>query len=66
MVNVTIPGDIDGSFTVDLGDLVILAKTYNSKPGDARWNPNADIDVSGQVDLGDLVILAQHYNQHYP
>jgi len=66
MVNVTIPGDIDGSFTVDLGDLVILAKTYNSKPGDARWNPNADIDGSGQVDLGDLVILAQHYNQHYP
>ena len=65
-LKVTIPGDIDGSFTVDLGDLVILAKTYNSKLGDARWNPNADIDGSGQVDLGDLVILAQHYNQHYP
>lgn len=66
VIKVTIPGDVDGSFAVDLGDLVLLAKAYNSVPGQAKWNPNADIDGSGQVDLGDLVALAQHYNQHYP
>ena len=63
---VTIPGDIDGDFKVDLGDLVSLALAYNSKPSDARWNPNADIDGSGQVDLGDLVVMALHYGQHRP
>lgn len=65
-VTVTIPGDVDGDFKVDLGDLVGLAMAYGCKPGDARWNPNADIDGSGQADLADLIILAQHYNQQYP
>jgi hypothetical protein len=63
---VTIPGDIDGNFKVQLQDLVILAMAYGSKPGDSNWNPNADIDGNNVVGLSDLVILAQHYGQHYP
>ena len=64
MVTVTIPGDIDGDFKVDLGDLVGLALAYGSKPGGARWNPNADIDGNGEVGLSDLVIISQYYGQH--
>ena len=63
---VTTPGDLDGNFQVQLADLVILAKAYNSKPGSPNWNPNTDIDNNGAVGLSDLVILAQHYGQHYP
>jgi hypothetical protein len=63
---VTIPGDIDGDFTVGLKDLVILANAYGSKPGDLNWNPSADIDSNAAVGLSDLVALAQHYGQHYP
>jgi parallel beta-helix repeat protein len=66
MITVTIPGDIDGNFKVQLADLVTLAKAYGSKPGDSNWNPNADIDGNGVVGLSDLVILARHYGQHYP
>jgi hypothetical protein len=62
----TIPGDINGDFKVNLQDLVSLASAYGSKPGDANWNPNADIDGNGVVGLSDLVILAAHYGQHYP
>jgi hypothetical protein len=62
----TIPGDLDGNFQVQLTDLVILAKAYSSKPGSPNWNPNADIDGNGAVGLSDLVILAQHYGQHHP
>jgi hypothetical protein len=61
----TIPGDLDGNFQVQLADLVTLAKAYSSKPGSPNWNPNADIDGNGAVGLSDLVILAQHYGQHY-
>lgn len=64
--NVTIPGDLNGDFKVNLEDLVLLAMAYGSKPGDANWNPNADIDKSGAVGLSDLVILALHYGQQYP
>lgn len=62
----TIPGDLDGNFQVQLTDLVILAKAYSSTPSSPNWNPNADIDGNGVVGLSDLVILAQHYGQHYP
>jgi outer membrane protein assembly factor BamB len=65
-VVVTIPGDLNGDFRVNLQDLVILANAYGSKPGDPNWNPNADIDGNGAVGLSDLVILAQHYGQHNP
>jgi hypothetical protein len=62
-ITVTIPGDVNGDFKVDLKDLVILASAYGSKPGAPNWNPNADIDGKGTVGLSDLVILAQHYGQ---
>jgi hypothetical protein len=62
-ITVTIPGDINGDFKVDLTDLVLLAQAYGSKPGDSNWNPNADIDGGGVVGLSDLVILTQHYGQ---
>lgn len=62
---VTVPGDIDGNFKVQLNDLVLLAQAYGSKPGDSKWNPNADIDSNLAVGLSDLVILAQHYGEQY-
>lgn len=65
-VTVTIPGDIDGSFNVQLQDLVLLALSYGSRPGDPRWSANADLDSNNIVGLQDLVIQALHYGQHYP
>lgn len=66
ILKVTIPGDVNGDFTVGLIDLVNLAIAYGSKLGDSDWNPNADIDGNSAVGLSDLVMLAQHYGQHYP
>ncbi|HVP16121.1 MAG TPA: dockerin type I domain-containing protein [candidate division Zixibacteria bacterium] len=60
-VTVTIPGDINGDYTVSLQDLAILANAYGSKPGSPNWNPNADINGDNTVNLQDLVILALHY-----
>ena len=66
LMKVTIPGDIDGNFRVQLSDLVLLAQAYGSRAAVSNWNPNGDIDGNGVVGLSDLVILAQHYGQHYP
>jgi parallel beta-helix repeat protein len=63
-VIVTIPGDINGKYSVDLTDLVILANSYGSGPNSGRWNANADIDDNGVVGLTDLTLLAVHYAQH--
>jgi len=66
MVQVTIPGDTNGDFKVNLKDLVLLSQAYESKPDSANWNPNADIDGDGIVSSLDFTIIAQHYGQHYP
>ena len=66
MVKVTIPGDINGDFNVQLLDLVLFATAYNSYLGEPKWNPNADIDNNLVANLADLVIVAKHYGQHYP
>lgn len=65
-VIVTIPGDIDGNFMVDIYDAILLAGKYNSKPTTPGWNPNADINSDNEVDIFDALILAGHYGEHYP
>jgi hypothetical protein len=62
-VIVTIPGDLNGDYTVNLSDLVILAKAYGTMPGDTNWNANADINGDGKVSLSDLTILAKNYHK---
>jgi parallel beta-helix repeat protein len=65
-VKVTIAGDINGDFIVDIYDAILLAGAYNSVPTSPNWNPNADINGDIIVDIYDAIILANHYNQHYP
>jgi len=65
-IAVTIPGDLNGDFRVNLADLSILVLAYGSRPRDPNWNSNADLALRGIIDLTDLVTLASHYGQHYP
>jgi len=65
-VVITIRGDINGDFTVDIYDAIVLAGVYNSKPGNPNWSINADINGDNIVDIYDAIILANHYNQHFP
>jgi len=62
-VIVTIPGDLNGDFKVNLLDVAIIAHAFGSTPTSANWNPNADIDDNGTVNMSDIAILARHYGQ---
>jgi hypothetical protein len=65
-VSVTIPGDVDGDFDVDLYDATRLFGCYGLSMGKAGFIAECDIDNSGQVFLFDAVILLGHYGQKYP
>ncbi len=65
-VVVTIPGDVDGDFDVDLFDAVKLLKCYGAKKGQPNYDPHCDIDGDGDIDLFDAVILLKHYGQKAP
>jgi len=66
IVTVTIPGDVDGDFDVDLYDAVKLLARYGARIGDPQYDPVYDIDNDGRIFLYDAVILLSHYGQKYP
>jgi hypothetical protein len=57
--------DLNRDGKVDLADLVMLAKAWDSRPGDPNWNPDCDLAAPfGVIGLTDLVTLALHYGEH--
>jgi outer membrane protein assembly factor BamB len=65
-VVVTIPGDVDGNFWVEIYDIVKICVSYNSKMGDPQYKPNLDMDGDGDIDIFDVVIACIHYGQKDP
>jgi hypothetical protein len=68
LLRVTIPGDINGDWVVDIYDAIRLAGHFNehlpwSHP---QIDPNIDINNDGFIDIYDAIILANNYNRHYP
>jgi len=62
---VTIPGDVDGDFDVDIYDMVLISGAYVSQLGEPQYNANCDIDDDGDVDIYDVVIAAENYGEKY-
>jgi DMSO/TMAO reductase YedYZ molybdopterin-dependent catalytic subunit len=63
---VTIPGDVNGNYMVNMGDVVDILKAFGSTIGMPNYNANCDIKGNGKIDMGDVVIALTHFGQHYP
>lgn len=61
-------GDINGDGVVELMDFFLISMAYNSRPGEANWDPRCDIcpwpDGDGVVELMDFWLISQHYLEH--
>jgi hypothetical protein len=66
LVLVTIPGDVDGNFKVDMTDVMLILSAFGSKTGQPRYIANSDIDGSLQIDMTDVMICFANFGQHYP
>jgi hypothetical protein len=64
-VSVTIPGDVDGDYDVDIYDIVKMCAAYGCKIGDLGYDANCDVDVDGDIDIYDIVIACSHYGETY-
>ena len=57
-------GDLNGDGFVNIYDIVLAAKAYNSKLGDSNWNPDADLAPPwGRIDIFDLVTLTYYFTR---
>ena len=65
-VFVTLPGDLNGDKKVNILDAIILSNSFNARPGNPNWNPNADINGDGRVNILDAIILAGHFGEADP
>ena len=52
-----------GSLEVDFEDFVAFAAAFNSRTGDANYNPQADVDDDGTVDFSDYVTAAASFGR---
>jgi len=65
-VRVTIPGDVDGDFDVDIFDVVQITSRYGKIVPPVPPDSNADIDGNGVINIFDVVICTGHYGQKWP
>ncbi|MCJ7632447.1 right-handed parallel beta-helix repeat-containing protein [Candidatus Bathyarchaeota archaeon] len=63
---IPIPGDVNGDWTVNILDAIVLANVFGSRLGDANWNPNADFNGDKVVNILDAIILASNFGRRWP
>jgi PKD repeat protein len=63
-VCVSIRGDVDGNFGVDIYDIVLTASVYGLQNTAPLYNPNCDTNGDGSIDIFDIVTVASNYGNH--
>lgn len=54
-------GDLNKDGVVDILDLIIISKSFESTPSSPNWNPEADLNNDDIVNILDIVIVASNY-----
>jgi parallel beta-helix repeat protein len=66
VVQVCVPGDVDGDGIVNMRDLYYIALHYGSRPGDPNYVKNYDVDDNGIINMLDLYYAALQFGQSNP
>jgi len=53
-------GDVSGDRVVNILDLILASKVFNSKVGDANWDRFADVNGDGRINILDLTIISKN------
>jgi hypothetical protein len=62
-VCVTLRGDVDRDFDVDMSDIIMMSGAYGTEEGDPRFLANCDTDRDGDIDIYDIIIAAGNYGK---
>jgi hypothetical protein len=56
-------GDLNWDETVNILDIAIVAKAFETRPNDENWNATADINKDGMVNILDMSMVAREYRE---
>ena len=62
----TILGDLNGDYKVNILDAIALSKAFGFRPGDPNWNPNADLVEDDNINILDAIALSKTFGQEDP
>ena len=60
---VCIEGDLNKDEIVDIFDVVTIAISFGTEPGESNWNQVADLNYDDIVDIFDVVLLANNFGE---
>ena len=60
---VYVEGDLNRDEIVDIFDVVTIAISFGTEPGDSSWNQIADLNYDDIVDIFDVVLLANNFGE---
>ncbi|MDH5746417.1 MAG: M28 family peptidase [Candidatus Bathyarchaeota archaeon] len=63
IVNVTYRTDLNKDGIVDIMDIALVAKAYETKPEDPNWNEIADLDENDIIDIRDIAKAVKDYGK---
>ena len=56
-------GDLNNDGIVNIEDIFIVAKAFQTKPGNEHWDPRADLDGNDLINIADLYEVAKDYGK---
>jgi len=62
-VLVTIAGDANGDYIVDIFDLTLAGQAFASYAGEPRYSSEVDITDDGHVDMRDIMVICRSYGK---
>lgn len=58
-----IAGDLNGDNAINMSDIIVLAKSFNSISGDLKYSQSIDLNRDGAINMSDVLIIAMNFNK---
>jgi len=58
-----IAGDLNGDNAINMSDIIVLAKSFNSISGDLKYSQSIDLNRDGAINMSDVLIVAMNFNK---
>lgn len=55
--------DINSDKAINMADVIILARVFNSIKGDGIYVKSCDLNGDGSINMGDVIIIAEFFNK---